>query len=383
MSPFVVYAILIASVTALPANVLPVTLGLLSRAHGLGPRELGYLVAANTAAGLLTSISAPYWVSRFSLRPLAGTLLVVMLASLLGLGYAPTLSILFLMQVLIGVSAVGIASICLGIISAEAQPARAYGYKITADVILAGTFLALVPVGRVDLGTYVALLVLPFVAALLLLRHLVPSSVGDVVPPAVPVGLRHAPRAAWLVLLSMVVFYVAGAGMWPFLERFGVAAGLSQGTAANIIGAGLFVGIAGSMGAVAVAGRVQGIWPQTIAGVLFVLSIPGMALANGVASFAIALFLFNAAWNFFIPFMVALLAARDSTRRLGALVPGTAMLGGIIGPLLAGNLIEAAGYGPAALVMMTICAVSIVLYVRLEQGAWLRTLPPADLARES
>jgi hypothetical protein len=129
----------------------------------------------------------------------------------------------------------------------------------------------------------------------------------------------------------------------------------------------LFVGMVGSLGAVAVAGRVAGIWPQTACGVLFMVSIPALAYAEGPWAFAAAIFVFNAAWNFFIPFVVALVSVRDTTRRLGALVPGTAMLGGIIGPPLAGNMIGLAGYELATLVMMAVCGASIIGYVLLER----------------
>jgi predicted MFS family arabinose efflux permease len=375
MPPVAIFAILIASVTALPANVLPVTLGLMTGRYDLDPAQIGYLVATNTLAGLCTSLSAPLWVHRFSLRPLVAIFLIVMALGLLALGHAPGLPALFAVQVVLGVTGVGIASICVGVIARLENPARAYGFKITADVIIGGSFLALVPVGRLDLGDYVLLLAAPFLAALPLVRWLEADQSGIGQSGLGTIAISTAPRSAWLVLVAMVVFYVAGAGMWPFLERLGLEAGLDQGEAANMIAAGLFVGMAGSLGAVAVAGRVRGIWPQTTCGIIFMFSIPALAYAEGIVPFAAAVFVFNAAWNFFIPFVVALVAARDTTRRLGALVPGTAMLGGIIGPPLAGNLIGSAGYEVTTLFMMGVCGTSILAYVLLE-----RVRPPREIA---
>jgi hypothetical protein len=369
MPPFAVFAIVIACVTALPANVLPVTLGLLSGRYALDPAQIGYLVAANTLAGLCTSLSAPYWLQRFGLRPLVAGLLVCMSVGILALGHVPGIGALFAAQVALGVAGVGIASICVSVIASLDNPARAYGIKITADIVLAGSFLALVPVGRLDLEAYVLLLAAPFLLALPLVRGLAADMHVSGGPGLGPVALGSAPRTAWLVLLAMVVFYVAGAGMWPFLERLGLSAGLERGAAANMIAAGLFVGMIGSLGAVAVAGRIRGIWPQSICGILFAASIPALAWAEGLVAFAAAIFVFNAAWNFFIPFVVALVAARDTTRRLGALVPGTAMLGGIIGPPLAGNLIGVWGDEVATLVMMAVCGSSIIAYVLLERTA--------------
>jgi predicted MFS family arabinose efflux permease len=368
MPPVAVFAILIASVTALPANVLPVTLGLMTGRYGLDHAEIGYLVAVNTAAGLVTSLSAPYWVHRLSLRLLVAVFLIVMGLGVVALGHAPGLGVLFAVQMVLGVTGVGIASICVSVIARLENPARAYGIKITADVIIAGTFLSLVPVGTLDLGGYVLLLAAPFLVALPLVAGLRAGMPERARGTPGATALRAAPRSAWLVLVAMVVFYVAGAGIWPFLERLGLAAGLDQGSAAGMIAAGLFVGMAGSLGAVFVAGRVRSIWPQTVCGVLFMLSIPALAFAEGLVRFAAAVFVFNAAWNFFIPFVVALVARRDLTGRLSALVPGTAMLGGIVGPPLAGLLMGSAGYQTATLVMMVVCATSIVAYVWLERA---------------
>jgi hypothetical protein len=101
---------------------------------------------------------------------------------------------------------------------------------------------------------------------------------------------------------------------------------------------------------------------------LFVVSIPLLAFADGPVQYGAALFVFNAAWNFFMPFIIGLLAARDSTARLAALVPGTAMLGGIIGPPLAGNLMNLASDEAACLVMALISGAAIAGYVALARG---------------
>lgn len=374
MPSVAIFAILIASIAALPANVLPVTLGLLSGHYTLEPAQMGYLVAANTFTGLCTSLAAPYWIRRVGLRVAVAGFLVFMALGLYGLSLAPNLAVLFGVQMLLGVTAVGVASVCVNVIAQLDNPARAYGLKITADVIIAGTFLSVVPVGQLDLDGFVVLLALPFLAALPLVRGL-PAGIFGAGPTAIEsLSLRAAPRAAWLVLAAMVVFYTAGAGIWPFLERLGLHAGLDRGAAANMIAAGLFVGMVGSLGAVFVAGRVRSIWPQTVCGVLFVLSIPALALADGRIAFAGAVFVFNAAWNFFIPFIVALVAARDTTRRLGALVPATAMLGGIIGPPIVGVLIGAAGFEVATITMMVVCGTSILGYVLLERARPVRSV---------
>ena len=148
-----------------------------------------------------------------------------------------------------------------------------------------------------------------------------------------PIRLRDAPQSAWLVLFAIMVFYVGGIGVWAFLERVAVHAGIERAAASNAIAVGLFVGVVGSLGAAVFAGRTKRIWPETLAGLMLVASFAMLTFVGGTAQFYFAVFVFNCSWNFFIPFVIGLVAGRDSTGRLSSLVPGTVMIGGVLGPV--------------------------------------------------
>ena len=68
MPSFAVAAIVIASIAAMPGNVLPVMAGLLSDFHSLEEVEVGFLIATGTLAGLLMSVTAPQWIARVDCR---------------------------------------------------------------------------------------------------------------------------------------------------------------------------------------------------------------------------------------------------------------------------------------------------------------------------
>ncbi len=160
-----------------------------------------------------------------------------------------------------------------------------------------------------------------------------------------------------------MVFYVGGIGVWAFLERVAVHAGIERAAASNAIAVGLFVGVIGSLGAAVFAGRTKRIWPETLAGLVLVASFAMLTFVNGTVQFYVAVFVFNCSWNFFIPFVIGLVAGRDSTGRLSSLVPGTVMVGGVLGPVLAGAMIRASGYHTAMIVMTLIVASSIAGYM--------------------
>ena len=137
MPVFAVAAIVIASIAAMPGNVLPVMAGLLSDFHSLDEVEVGFLIASGTLAGLLISVTAPQWIARVDLRYAIAIALVLDAMGLLGLRFAPGVVALFAAQALAGASSVVIASVCLTVIAKLPNPTRAYSIKITTDVVFA------------------------------------------------------------------------------------------------------------------------------------------------------------------------------------------------------------------------------------------------------
>lgn len=365
MPVFAVAAIVIASIAAMPGNVLPVMAGLLSDFHSLDEVEVGFLIASGTLAGLLMSVTAPQWIARVDLRYAIAIALGLDAIGLLGLRFAPGVIALFAAQALAGAASVVIASVCLTVIAKLPNPTRAYSIKITTDVVFAGTFLALMPTAQLGLGGYVAVLAGISVAVAPLALKLPLRAMAQLRSDGAPSRLRDAPTSAWLGLFAIVVFYVGGIGVWAFLERVAVHAGIERGTASNAIAVGLFVGVIGSLGAAVFAGRTKRIWPETLSGIVLVASFAMLIFIDGTVQFYVAVFVFNCSWNFFIPFVIGLVAGRDSTGRMSSLVPGTVMIGGVVGPVLAGAMIRASGYQTAMIVMTLIVATSIAGYVMI------------------
>jgi len=356
-------AIVISSIAGMPGNVLPVMGGLLADFRALDEGQLGVVVASGTFAGLVASLTAPQWVGRVNLRYAAGAALVVAAVGLLGLRYAPGFGSLFVAQVLCGASNVVVASSCLTVIAKLPNPTRAYSMKLTADVTFAGAFLALMPFAHVELAGFVAILAAISVATAPLAARLPRRAADEFRVDGTPVRLRDAPMSAWLVLAAIVVFYIGGLGVWAFLERLAVHSHLDHGTASNAIAVGLFVGIAGSLSAAVFAGRRTRLWPEALSGAALVASFFMLTYFDGALEFYLAVFIFNASWSFFIPFVVGLVARRDASGRMASLVPGTVMIGGVLGPLLFGGLVRAFGYDVAMTTMTTIVAASIAAYI--------------------
>jgi predicted MFS family arabinose efflux permease len=367
-------AILAASVCTMPSNVLPVLVGLLADAHGLNEAQIGYLVSTNMAAGLLASTTAPYWIVRVNAKYAVGACLALDACGLLGLSLAPNLPLLFVAQIVIGGATVGVSSICVTVLAQLPNPARALGIKITSDVIVAGTFLALAPVDRLGLSGFVGVLAMLFLLAIAAATPRLPARAIERTPAHLEMrSLRAAPLSAWLVLASLTMFYVGGNALWVFLSRLGEHAGFTREVTSNVIAAGLFAGIVGSLGAT-IAGGGPRFWIPLLGGVSFLLSAPWLVLASDLTTYTAAVFAFNAGWNFYTPFLMSLIAPRDPTRRMSSLIPAATMTGSIVGSTLMGILIRSHGPELATLVMIAPPAASILAFVVLSRTP-MRVLP--------
>ncbi len=365
----------------MPSNVLPVMAGLLSDFRALDEATLGLLIASGTSAGLVASLSAPHWIGRVNLRYVIGGALLVEGLGLLGLRFAPGIAWLFVAQMLAGGAAIVVASGCLTIIARLPNPARAYGIKITGDVVIAGAFLALIPTTGWGLAGFVGVLAAVAFAAAPLATRLPAFAPIAQNTDGIPTRARDAPRSAWLALLLIVVFFVGAFGAWAFLERFAVHWGIDRVTISTAIAAGLIVGVIGSLGAAIFAGRNARTWPQAVSGIVLVVSLAMLIRIDSALQFYAAVFALNCSWNFFMPFVIAFIAGRDHTGRLPSLVPGTVMIGGILGPVLAGAVIRSYGHMVAMTVLTTIVAVSIAGYIAIARP--LRTKSPIAAATPS
>ncbi len=360
--------ILAASVCTMPGNVLPVLVGLLADAHRLNEAQIGYLISVNTMAGLVTAALAPYWITRINPKYAVGGCLALEACGLLGLSIAPSLPFLFLAQVMIGAATIGVASICLTVLAQLPNPSRALGLKITSDVVFAGTFLAVAPVTTLGLTGFVVVLSLLFVIAIGAATPRLPQRAIERVAHVDASAVRAAPLGAWLVLAALMICYVGGNALWVFLAKLGEYDGFQREVVSDVIAAGLFAGIVGSLGATFVSNPGPRFWVPLCGGLSFLVSTILLVSTRDLALFIVAVFVFNAGWNFYTPFLMGLVAERDPSRRMSSLIPAAVQTGGIVGPTLMGLLMQSSGAETATFAMTAASATSVIGFVLLAKA---------------
>lgn len=358
----------LASIAAIPPNIMPVLSRLLAERHALDDATLGYFIGCGTLSGFLASVTAPYWVSRVRLDRTVGVALLAYALAIHGLDRVEGLAALYALQFLLNGLLVLVASICSSVLLRGGNPARLMSLKITGDVIVASSFLYLLPIASLGLAGMIQAVAGIFLVGALASFGWPRATRRMQTQPVTLGGLGSGAGPGWWVLITLAIFYTAGVSAWNYLGRLASAAGLDNDAGANAIAAGLFLGVLGALSAAWLAGRVRGHGLQLAAGFAFVGSIAALGLARGYLPFLLAAVVFNISWNLFIPFLMGLLPRFDPSGRLSTLLPATAMFGGIIGPPLTGNLMQWLGYPVTLIVLSALAALSIAMWYVLARS---------------
>lgn len=322
----------------LPA-VLPVMVGVFADRFGYGVAGAGTIAALNMGGILVGSLLCPLITARFGWAVVIRAALAVMIAgnllTMLDGHYGYVAATRFLSGLGEGV----VGGICYAAMGRSARPER------SISIYFAGQSV----VGMVGMGSFgwiAASLGWPWIflilSAITLPGFWLAPLIGRAQPaPAGPRRGRLSANPLVIGALACILLYFIGmASLWPFLERIGIGKGLSPGTVAFALSASAFGGLAGSLVASVVAGRL----PRTIgllSGLaLLVAGVGGLAFLPGTTPFVLAVSLFAFAWPFQYAFQFGLLASVDRDGRLIALTPAVTGGGLAVGPAIGGLLLQ-------------------------------------------
>lgn len=353
----------------LPA-VLPVMVGVFADRFGYGVAAAGTIAALNMGGILVGSLLCPLITARFGWGPVVRASLAVMilgnLLTMLGDQYGYVAAT----RLLSGLGEGVVGGICYAAMGRSARPER------SISIYFAGQSV----VGMVGMGSFgwiAATLGWPWLFLILSVIALPGFWLAPVIGRAQPAagGARQGRASANPLVIGalacILLYFVGMASLWPFLERIGIGKGLSPGTVAFALSVSAFGGLAGSLVASLVAGRL----PRTI-GLLsglaiLVAGVGGLAFLPGTLPFVLSVSLFAFAWPFQYAFQFGLLASVDRDGRLIALTP--AMTGGglALGPAIGGLLLENLSLGAVG----AFCLLCVVAAVAATIGLRPRPAP--------
>lgn len=340
-SPASIAAIVVLGAVAVAGfNIQPMYLGALADHLGLSAEQLGVIAGLEIAGGALAGIFATFWVRRWHWRRVALFALASLAVGNVASVYVADFASLTAVRFLTGFLGIGPNyALAIAALGDTQHTERNYSIAVAVQVTVAIIGFTVLPAIIADSGVAAVFFPLGAMAILLMpFTRFLPdggSAEKAAYAHAVPVN-RYA---IWLALGCQAVWYLGIGGVWAFVERMGVEAGIDAEGIGNALALGMAVGLAGAFIAAAVADRFGRVVPFAIAmfgQVLAVWFLAGLEDLNGLV---IAICLYNGSWNFALPYLFAMAARADARGGLVVLMSTAQAVGLTFGASLAGAVI--------------------------------------------
>ncbi|MEO1043367.1 MAG: hypothetical protein AAFX52_13880 [Pseudomonadota bacterium] len=359
----------VSAVALLILHLQPLFIGSAARQFGFNDVELGYFASLPAGASFLVFLSAPLWLNRLPIRTsiFVGCVLSALALFAMSLANSAVTLTAFFAFYAIGVSIIQVpALVALGRMP-DAE--SAFGVYVTSSVIMAGVLAFLIPAvvePALGFNGFLYVVLAATLGATLFIHRLSEADLeaDDQSTDTTQGGIPDI--KAIIVLAALVILYVGIIGAWAFLERLGSQAGLDGNELGIAFATALLIGGTGPFVAAYFGDRISTVTATGITVALFSIFILLLLIGDVTwVTFGLALVSFNIAWNFGIPYLLAVVGRADASGRALALAPAAMALGAGGGPALGGNLLSS--QGPTGLIM----AFGVVLAISFAMFLWV------------
>lgn len=343
-------------------SILPVMIGALADAQGLGASEAGFIAAADLCGFALASLWAGIWTHGFDGRRLAAAgLLAALIGNVLSL-HAAGFELLLAVRLLSGLGGGLAYSVAMSTLARSARPDRDFGLMVAVQIAYQVVALFTLPRLVTAQGPDAIFLVLAGTVCASFLALLSPGLVTRRADSSAHPASRSA--AAWLALAAMALFSLNLGALWTYVERIGVGIGLSSPQAGTILAVALALSILGALGASILGDRWGRRVPLMLAFVAQLISL-ALLMRTDATSYSIGAVVYSLAWAFAVPYLYSFVASLDKSGRLIVLAPAAQAVGAALGPAVAASLLSGAAYAPVSAVAAVALAGSMLCVIRV------------------
>jgi len=355
---------MVSAIGGLVFNTMPVLLGTAGEAFELGPGQLGTLSLIAGIGYLAGTLTGPLWVDRVNWRAAVLAIVVAVVASFLaatqlsGIGlYAGFATFGFFCALAIALAMRALADM--------PDPERAYGTRLSVELISIGAFLVILPtlfVARA--GFSGAMLGLALFAGLLGLGGLLFPKRSSSESATKTKGFPSWAQAgqSWTVLGIFTVYLLANVGLFFFL--YVIAQDFNPTDAQNGLMFGVLKWLGGAAGAVgAIIGARAGLrFPHFVAFIILILGVIGLLTAKNFTTYMISSWVWEFGFTLGCLYQTAAIVRFDISNKLVVLVPMAFGISMIFGGKIAGQLLESGNpnglYG-----LVAVCSLLPSLYM--------------------
>lgn len=311
---------------------------------GLTDKQAGYIASAEMWGIAITTVVMTFGSHMVNWRYVFAVSLLIMIAGNIMSTSTTDFESFLMLRILTGLGAGGIISLSFAAIGLTDDPDRNFGYLIMWVLIYGAIGLLVMPTAYALVGMNGVLWFFAiFAACALLVVRFLPIS-GETHAQIeddatnLPAGLKV------MALVAMLSYFLAQGVVWAYLFLIGMAAGISEQNVANGLTISQFLGIAGAFTAAMLGNRIGRSAPLAVgilAGATSLLFIIG---EFDFLAYAVAVGVYNYAWNVVHPFLLASMASFDRRGRVVVYAVAMQMIGLATGPYLAATVISEGVY---------------------------------------
>ena len=179
-------------------------------------------------------------------------------------------------------------------------------------------------------------------------------------------GTKHAlppfPLTSGILSLGLsVIFWIGFGGIWAFVERLGVSAGLDHTAIGGVLSLSQVAAFGGAMTASLLHIRL-GRSPLLAGSIgLAILAVILVGWASSIGMFTIGVLIFGFIWPLFLAYLGGSMAMLDPAGRIVAMSVASQTVGMAIGPAVAGVLAGLFGYVSIAVLAIGCFALALAL----------------------
>jgi len=376
--------VVISALGALFYNLLPLFLGTAQDFRDLSDQAVGILSSSFYVGFTLTTISAFFWIRKFSWRtvtlisvPLAATALVLA-------GYAGSYALMVVGIFISGSAFSAIYGIGTTLLGDTSNPARWYGLKIASEAGIGAVLLLILPGAVIAHWGFEGMMV-AIAAVLLILAPLLiwlpGSGVKGVDESGEYQSVETGPElrtALYISLASVMVFVFCITMIWAFIERMANEAGFDAVATGNVLSLTLVFAVGGSLLAMLMGERFGPGRPFAVACLTILIALYLLAGFDSFFEYGLAACVFSFAFGLGIPYVVTIVADLDVDGRFVVLTVPAIGIGVMLAPAVGGLLTGSHGYDA----ILWTGAVAALVALAVSLTALRMGLPEARKLRE-
>ncbi len=369
---------LLSGIGAMISSTMPMVIGAMAETFKFSESQLGDIIAVFNLTFTLIAVASLFFVRRINWKFAAFLGSGISIASLLAVARTGNYQSIMMLFGVMGIGFGGLYALGMVVMGDSENPDRAFGVKLGLETLPATILLFALPVLVIPTYGFMGMAYAMAATCLVigLLSGILPSrgvkNDATLSPPLAEAdknasaGSKSSTAPLTLSLLTLtsgIIFFSGIVATWAFLEIMGTDKGLPADKVGVTLALGMISSAVGAFVAAWLGNKAGRNLPLIAIMIVNIVSLIIIWRSTSLMSFALGAILFTFCVNYGLAYFFGLSAEVDSSGRFVVLSATTLSLGGVMGPALAGRMMEGQGF-ETVLAFSAICSIlSLAIYM--------------------